>query len=737
MIEARSPAEEVREALRWLKARLIRDGLTAGECALVVPKVETYRPYLRLAAGEFGLTLQFTVDESLITAPPVALLLDLLALPLRGYPRRLLLDTLRSPYLDLHRLGLYASQVDVLEMASFYGQVVEGLDQWYETLDDLAGAQPDDAIDLEDAESSHRGLPGGSQAASLRAGLEGFANRLAPSLDKLSLSAWVEWLQDLLDEFEFLHHPELERDQAARSSLAEALLALGMGSAIAGERRLTYNDFVAELQGAFQGARFDASERNQPGQPAIVVLRMLEARGVRYQAVAILGLAEGVVPQVERTDPFFSEADRQMFGLEPRLDRQQAGVFYQALTRSDRFLLLTRPYLAADGEPWEPSPYWTEVQKLLPAKACQRVRPDDSRPLEEAGSIQELLFWAAKDAARYGHGLSARYQNLRDRWEQLRHARTVLQARLDRTPMGPYEGRPEELQDLVGERYGSQHVWSASRLETYGSCPFRFYVEVALGLQAKQPPQLGYDASQLGSLLHAILERAYRRSTDPGDPEAVVAAMHAIAGAAFRDAPRAYGFRPSVLWEIQQAAWLEALENTIRANAAFDPSWRPAFYEARFGLGDRPALEIQTELGPVKLRGMIDRVDRNPDGELRVVDYKTGSSHLASQDLVNGLRLQLPLYAMAAERALKLGKAAEGLYWMILKAAPGSLKLASFDYEDAYNGIEGAFGMVEGHVSRFVAGIRSAEFPPQPPRGGCPSYCAAVAWCWRYSPSTF
>ncbi len=738
LIEARSPAEEAREVLRWLKARLIRDGLRASECALVAPNIETYRPYLRMAASEFGLPLRFTLEEPLTFAPPVALLIDLLELPLRNYPRRLLLDTLRSPYLNLGWLGLNSFQVEALDIASTVGQVLEGMSQWYETLDELAAAQQVERIEPEEAESNRPALPVGAQAACLRDSLMEFATRLAPPLDQLRMPDWVTWLEELLDDLGFLQNAELERDQAARFSIQDTLQALGMSALIAGNRDLDYGSFVAELEGAFQGARYGYSpEQVRPSRPEIVVLRMLEARGLRFKAVAILGLSEGVYPQIERTDPFFSEADRRRFGLEPRLDRQQAGVFYLALTRADQFLLLTRPYLADDGESWEPSPYWSEVRKLLPDSAYQMIRPDDRRPLEEAASPQELLFWAVQEVDQFEQGLPARYLSLQDRWQQLGHARTVLLARLKRVVEGPYEGMPRELRPELGEQYGSQHTWSASRLETYGSCPFRFYIEVVLGLQLSLPPQPGLDAGQLGSLLHAVLEHAYRQAADPSDPASVLAGLDAIAAQVFQEAPSQLGFRPSVLWDVQQEKWLADLKNTILQNAAYDPSWTPQAYEVRFGLDDQPTLELHSDTGPVQHRGVIDRIDRNPGGGLRVVDYKTGGSHLTPSDLIDGFRLQLPIYALAAERALHLGMVSEGLYWKILKAEPGSLKLAAFEFDDAYSGVKGACELAEEHIGRYVTGIRQAEFPPVAPKGGCPSYCAAAAWCWRYSPVPF
>jgi hypothetical protein len=80
-----------------------------------------------------------------------------------------------------------------------------------------------------------------------------------------------------------------------------------------------------------------------------------------------------------------------------------------------------------------------------------------------------------------------------------------------------------------------------------------------------------------------------------------------------------------------------------------------------------------------------------------------------------------------------LGDVADGLYWKILAAEAGSLKLAKFRSEDA-QGVEGAVQIVREHLLRVISGIRAGNFPPVPPKGGCPSYCPAVQWCWRYEP---
>ena len=35
---------------------------------------------------------------------------------------------------------------------------------------------------------------------------------------------------------------------------------------------------------------------------------------------------------------------------------------------------------------------------------------------------------------------------------------------------------------------------------------------------------------------------------------------------------------------------------------------------------------FRVPLGPLELRGKIDRIDRHPDGRVRVIDYKTGDT---------------------------------------------------------------------------------------------------------------
>lgn len=731
MLEVRSPREEAREAVRWVKSCILRDGLSPYACAIVTPDPEGYRPFLREAGHEFGVPLRFTHGEPLSSAPGITALLDLLGLPLKGFPSRLTIEAVRSPYFDLTTLGLKPEDADLLENASRHGLVIEGLDQWEEALTKLSGTQPSHE-DQEDSDAQRTDLPKGDKAEVLLVGLRNFTARVSPPAT-LTLANWVNWLEDLLDDFQFLKQDRTARDEASLVGLRDVLRALVLGETIVDGTEITIGAFQATLRSFLEGTYYHEAQHWK--EPAVLVLRVFEARGLRYKAIAVLGLAEGLFPEIEREDPFLGEEVRDELGLEGRVGREQRGIFYQIITRADEQLFVTRPYLAEDGEYWEASPYWSEVRDLIEGSPIT-LRHESPRAMSDAGSPEELLFWGVRRA-----GLPPRFvEELAPRWEYLRHARDVLQARVGRTPEGPFDGVAVGLSSILSDHYGSGHLWSSSRLETYGGCPYRFFVESAVDLEAKEPPELGIDARQLGSMLHEVLEIAYKRASDPGDVEQVRAMLDQVIEEIFAKAPATYGFRPTHLWGVEQVQFAQALRESFNNLEDLESGWSPIAFEQPFGLKGAPSLEMHIGDERIRVRGFIDRVDRNEAGELRVVDYKTGSSHLGSRDLIEGRRLQLPIYALAADEALGLGDPTEGLYWAILKAEAGSLRLSRFQPKRDDSTIVGpsaAISIMKRYVKEYVGAIRQGKFPPIPPRDGCPDYCAAAAWCWRYSPSAW
>jgi ATP-dependent helicase/nuclease subunit B len=754
-IEAQTPAHEAREALRWLKARIVRDGVKPGECALIARSIAPYQPFLIEAAQEFGLPLRFAEGQALAGNPALAAVLNVLDLPLTGWARRPLLDALRTPYFDRAAYGLTEADAARLDEAARRGQVVAGLDQWEEALTRLARLDTaEEALTDEDAESP---CPQGEAAATLWRSLQAFGRRVTPP-GQGTTQNFVAWLEELLEDGLRLEArisaqtDTAARDLAALQAFRATLYALVVSEQVLGQAApstppalpatlasRTFADFYADLRGAVEAAtyRFDPPQA-LPGQ-SLYAANLAAARGVSYGAVAVLGLSEGLFPAPLTEDPFLSDEERDVLRqaglpLEPRLRSDQQTLFYEAVTRATDYLLLTRPYLAGDGESWEPSPYWNAALELVTTPVVH-LRPEDSRALADAASVGEVLAGAVRRGALPRH-----YAGLEPHWRALQHAAVISRARQADAAQGVYEGDLGELQQALSARYGAAHVWSPSRLETYGACGFYFFIQHALDLEQRETPQAGYDVAQLGTMLHRILEEVYTQAGNQADEESLLACLPDVARNVFATAPEVYGFRPTPWWESQQAELLEKLETSLRNLAAEAGEFQPAHFEVGFGFTGQAPLTLETDAGTVQVHGVVDRIDQAPDGQLRIIDYKAGGSHLTPRDLQEGRRLQLPLYALAAEQNFG-GRVTSGFYWKILAGEAGSLRLERFEHaaEDgrALIGVRGAVALTLEFVSQYVAGVSGGRYAPAPPRGGCPAYCPAQLFCWRYAPAAF
>lgn len=707
-VEAQTRAVEARAALRWVKARVVRDGLKLNNVAILARDIEPYRPFLEEVAEEFGVPLRIAGGQPLSNNPAIAALLTLLSLPAEEWKRRALVDSWRSPYFDFSEAGIDAQAAMLLDEISRAGRVVQGLSQWHEAfkLWEKKKALADEEGEL---------LPEILKDEQIGEKFESFVDLLTPS-SRASTKEFVTFVEALIGDdpagLDTLRYSTsdsptglnivgcarenastAQRDVAALRAFKDVLRGLVLAESVLGADSISYAAFYNDLRGAVEASFAVANESG------VFAASVLDGRGLSFEAVVLMGLSEGEFPKQEREDIFLRESDRNLLRerglpLETRLHGDEATFVYQAVTRGRQRLLLTRPYLAEDGQTWEASQFWAEMMRLNGNQQPVKVR-GDVWELDSAGAASKVE-WVG---------------SARDFDIHIKNGIEALQARLSPKAQGMYEG---ELFDL-SEQFGASHGWSASRLESYGTCPFEFFVAHALGLEPREEAEDGFDVRVLGSMLHKILENVY------GGAELKEATRNV-----FANAPEEYGFRPTALWEQQKAELTRMLVKTIAELNAMSQGYAPKKQEARFGMGE-PSLVLKTSAGEVRLHGYIDRLDAAPDGSLRVIDYKAGGAAITSKHLKEGRRLQLPIYALAARNALGLGEVSGGFYWHIQKAEASSLKLEKFD-----GGVEAAFDVAVKHIGDHVAGIRAGHFEPKAPEEGCPNYCPATNFCWRY-----
>ena len=582
------------------------------------------------------------------------------------------------------------------------------------------------------------------------------------------------------------------RDISALEALKDVLRALvAADEALAGLNdppSISFDDFLQDLAAAVEAAVHTHDHDAQNG--AVLLSDVPSARGLPFRAVALLGVAEGEFPATISENPFLRDAERTalrtVHGLEiaNSTDSSELEYFYETITRPSERLLLTRPRLADNGALWKASPFWEEVVDLT-GMTPRRLNSSDLPALENAAGRAERFVAAAMQApggpfdpetwrtralaldpgrvgdsgrdseragdshvgpARVGDsgrdptrvGDAGRDPNPHARWPDVVAGAEVLRDRA-RDPRRaadptPFDGDLSSLTALLTDRFGPRAMWSPSAIETMVGCGFRFFVERGIGLRPREEPAEGLNAAQLGTIYHDLLERVYEHvpPDDRTNADALMAALDEVADPLLDRAPDRLGFRPTAWWRRTRDGIKAKTRSTLQALCEPDvvDGYTPIAHERSFGRAGAPPLVMEDGDDRIRIRGVIDRVDRAPDGRLRIVDYKTaGPSAFAARSLVSGDKLQIALYALAARDALNLGQPTEGFYWHVQKAEASPLKLSR-----AEGGVQGALHIASQHTWSAVRGVRDGRFAPTPPKGGCPTYCAAASFCWRYAP---
>ncbi len=770
MIAAPDREGEVRNALRWLKKQIIQHGWEPHQTAILFRNFEPYQSFLYQTADEFGLPMYVEEGRRLGENPAIAALLDLLKIANQEgdyLPWRETIEAWRSPYFEWQDafpsedaeapIGIQEMDAEILSWVARWGRVIQGLDQWQDAFGILVKQTEGGEEQDEEYPDPPQRLPRGEAAAELWDKFRRFVARIQPPEGKQTYQTFAAWVEGIIGDQEkgeglqsdlnlvrcaAESSPSVaERDLEALKQLKEILRGLVWAEKTVDTSPVTYDTFLQEILQAVKGATYQPSQWER--QKGILAADVVAARGLPFKAVAILGLGEGEFPTTLQEDPFLRDADRQSLKERHNLPLSlstlswEGEYFYEAITRASQTLLLTRPRIADNGAPWQPSPYWEEVRRHIEVEPLALTT--SSRPaLEDSASWGELCRSMCSYPEEDPLWEAFRKQKA-DILRSIQLAEHILKER-DRessSKAGLYDGSLVSQETIFAGLFNSEHIWSASRLETYQTCPFFFFTSYVLGLEPREPPQEGLDARQLGNIYHHIFERLYRSVGEHPTLDHLREQVQEIADYVLDHAPMREGFRETAWWQQTREEIKANVARSVEVVERLDPSF--AFYRAEktFGIRGRggPALEVEGRGGDrFRLRGFIDRIDRDPEGGVRIIDYKTSGPYgFHDRAVREGKKLQLPLYALAAERALKLGRVKDGFYFHVQHAEPSSFQLKRFN-DHGNIGPRAAMKVSVEESWKVIVDVRKGKFVPQVPDSLCPEYCPAADFCWHYSP---
>jgi DNA helicase-2/ATP-dependent DNA helicase PcrA len=310
-------------------------------------------------------------------------------------------------------------------------------------------------------------------------------------------------------------------------------------------------------------------------------------------------------------------------------------------------------------------------------------RPGDEPAAETLATINELLGRVASPEQRAALQTSALDDYVLDE-ERERGARRELVA-----------SRREPSLEQFLPRSGDGLGLSASDIDLYRTCPLKY--KFARVFAIPQEPTIN---QRFGILIHQVLERfhAEEMRVRAGGAEPITGVRAGSLDrllALFEAGWRRTGFGASD----------DELQYRDRAVAAL------ARYQERHARSESSPVWLERNfafaIGPHKLRGRVDRVDRLPGGGYELIDYKTGDP--GSGPKLSG-EVQLALYRMAAREAWEV-HAEVGTYWYVLADERVPVPTQPDDAE-----------RVERTVLEVAGGISEQDFEPRPSYEIC-------SWC--------
>ncbi len=353
-------------------------------------------------------------------------------------------------------------------------------------------------------------------------------------------------------------------------------------------------------------------------QDRLTLTTLHQAKGLEFEVVFIADAVEGVFPDLRRLRTL----------LEPRLLsphqsaepaaaarfrlQEEMRLAYTAITRARKMVVMTATEAGIDEGEYRPSRFLAAMAGVARTDQLGPPPAGEGRPVTYLEAEAHLRRVLVDPAQASGRRLAAAQLLARRPNPGLRPVTSFAMVR----PRGPDQGLlPDEL------------TLSPSQAESYERCPRLYAFEKRLGVGDPPSHYLTF-----GSVIHAVLESCERAAMERRDHHARIdEALTAL----------------DDLWPLldfgdgaHQQAWHRRAQQLL---ATLYSNWlRP---------GARPvALEhpVELELGGVRWRGRIDRVEEIEPGRLRVVDYKTSKTPPTKADAKASL--QLGFYLLAARR---------------------------------------------------------------------------------------
>ena len=431
---------------------------------------------------------------------------------------------------------------------------------------------------------------------------------------------------------------------------------------------------------------------------------MIRTRPRRMRAAVILGACEGVMPLKPETEGLFSVDEKEFFKSrgfalgklsEIKMDEENAAM-YRMMARPSEKIYLSWALTDSEGSDNQASPVIEAVRTLFPRIDADGLIHRDMISEGRGDSLQRGeadVVNTADDGMRH---LINRVKALDGTEEPDAFTAAMFRWYADNRKeeldimmrAASYENDPVPLDRSTARqlfaRSDGRLSMSASSINSYIDCPFKYFVEK--GLRPEEERTFEGDSRSVGDIYHECLMAVARqlmsdeklleklRSGPDGLPgQEGDELLESLVTTALDEISQNYRgglfvssgveeYRMSRIREICAAA-AKAMAVQLAAGSVKD-----AVFEENFGRrGKFEPIRLKIGDNEVLVEGKIDRADLlDVDGEdrIRIIDYKTGSDKLDMWKMRQGYRMQLMIYLISASSG---GLSPAGMFYFNIK----------------------------------------------------------------------
>ena len=424
-----------------------------------------------------------------------------------------------------------------------------------------------------------------------------------------------------------------------------------------GEENVTFEKFQAILKAGVSTEQIGLIPTTKDG---LTIGDIARSKNSHIEVLYVIGVNDGLFPMQYNDEGFINDNERNLLlenDVEIAKDTKMMLLeenfnIYKILTTSKHELHISYPIADDAGTVLRPSSIINELKKMFPSVLEHNLVMNEPTWESLINSKDSTFVHLASEVRKNKNN-----EKIDDRWFVVYKW---------------FEKNNPEFVSLINEGlsfkntvsnisktsakglYGSEMKSSVSKLETFASCPFMFYLKYGLNVKERKVYKL--ETPDVGIFMHDILDKFSRylekhdmswRNLEKEDIEQITSVIVDETLSEFKynifTSNNKLKFLSLKLKRVvKRVLWLITLH--IKTSE-FDV----AGSEITFGEGSKyPPIEIELEEGnKLVLNGKIDRLDiaKTEDNKyIRVIDYKSSAKEIKLSDVYYGLQLQLITY---------------------------------------------------------------------------------------------